>query len=640
MRALVVPAEISGASRKYEVLGIDGEPIPHLYSAGELGGIGDKIVVRVAYADSTIQDVEVLEQNETPEFGGAALEGLPENASPLVACTMTLRTQTSACSASGYDCQANELRDGRRGGMGVFLNPGAGMLRRGRNSNPYVDKSMLIAHLNSVVNTEHLYVCVSRPRRFGKSMAANMVSAYYDRTVDGAAEFAGLAIACNPSFDRQRNSYDVLKLNMQEFWSSTGRVDKLVARINTLVCRELEMTYPDAMFLDPGFLPQSMSDVYAQTGRQFVIVIDEWDCIMRESAEDHDAQKAYLDFLRAWLKDQPFVALAYMTGILPVKKYGSHSALNMFDEFSMVDPLEMAPYMGFTSDEVATLCQEWGRDLNECKAWYDGYHLPGVGEVYAPRSVVRAMMTGEFSSYWTQTETFEALRKYIDMDLDGLHGKVVELVGGGRVEVNTQTYSNDMTTLNSADDVLTLLIHLGYLAYDKSTREAFVPNREVAGEYANATQDEGWSEVARSIAASEKLLRALLAGDAEAVAAGVEQAHSDAASIIAYNHEEDLACTLRLAFYSAMRRYRLVREAPAGKGYADLLMVPLKSSGDVPGVVVELKWGASAQGAIAQMRERDYAAAFHGTSAEHRTILCGIAYDPKTKRHTCAIEQA
>ena len=553
---------------------------------------------------------------------------------------MTFRAQTSAGGASGYDCWANELRDGKRGDMGVFLNPGAGMLRRGRNSNPYVDKSMLIAHLNSVVNTEHLYVCVSRPRRFGKSMAANMVSAYYDRTVDGAAEFAGLAIARDPSFDRHRNNYDVLKLNMQEFWSSTGCVDKLVARINALVCRELEMTYPDAMFLDPGFLPQSMSDVYAQTGRQFVIVIDEWDCIMRESADDHDAQKAYLDFLRAWLKDQPFVALAYMTGILPVKKYGSHSALNMFDEFSMVDPLEMAPFMGFTSDEVAALCQEWGRDLNECKAWYDGYRLPGVGEVYAPRSVVRAMMSGEFSSYWTQTETFEALRKYIDMDLDGLHGKVVELVGGGRVEVNTQTYSNDMTTLNSADDVLTLLIHLGYLAYDKGTREAFVPNREVAGEYANATQDRGWSEVARSIASSEQLLRALLAGDAEAVAAGVEQAHSDVASVIAYNHEEDLACTLRLAFYSAMRRYRLVREAPAGKGYADLLMVPLKSSGDIPGVVVELKWGASAQDAIAQMREHDYAAAFRGTSAEHRTILCGIAYDPKTKRHTCAIEQA
>ncbi len=524
--------------------------------------------------------------------------------------------------------------------MGVFLNPGPGLLRRGRNSNPYVDKSMLIARLNSVVNTEHLYVCVSRPRRFGKSMAANMISAYYDRTVDGAAEFAGLAIASDPSFDAQRNGYDVLKLNMQEFWSATGDVKKLVARINALVCRELELTYPDATFLDPGFLPQSMSDVYAQTGRQFVVVIDEWDCIMRESADDHEAQKAYLDFLRAWLKDQPFLALAYMTGILPVKKYGSHSALNMFDEFSMVDPLEMAPFMGFTSGEVAALCQEWGRDLGECKAWYDGYRLPGVGEVYAPRSVVRAMQSGEFSSFWTQTETFEALRKYIDMDFDGLHGKVVELMGGGRIEVNTQTYSNDMTTLNSADDVLTLLIHLGYLAYDKATGEVFVPNREVAGEYANATQDKGWGEVARSIAASEKLLRALIAGDADAVAAGVEQAHTDAASIIAYNHEEDLACTLRLAFYSAMRRYRIVREAPAGKGYADLLMVPLKSAGDIPGVVVELKWGASAQEAVAQIRERDYASAFRGTSAEQHAILCGIAYDPKTKRHTCAIEQA
>ena len=495
--------------------------------------------------------------------------------------------------------------------MGVFLNPGPAMLRRGRASSIYVDKSMLIARLNSVINTERLYVCVSRPRRFGKSMAANMVSAYYDRTVDGAAEFAGLAIAGDPSFDRERNGYDVIKLNMQEFWSAAGSVDKLVARINSFICRELEMAYPDAMLLEPGSLPQSMHDIYAQTGRQFVIVIDEWDCIMRESADDHDAQKKYLDFLRVWLKDRPFVALAYMTGILPVKKYGTHSALNMFDEFSMLEPLEMAPFMGFTADEVAGLCRDWGRDLGECKAWYDGYRLPGVGEVYAPRSVVRAMQTGEFSSYWTQTETFEALRN-----------------------------SNDMTTLNSADDVLTLLAHLGYLAFDRATREVFVPNREVAGEYANATADRGWSEVARSIGASEKLLGVLLAGDADAVAAGVERAHADAASIIAYNHEEDLACTLRLAFYSAMRRYRLVREVPAGKGYADLLMVPLKSSGDIPGVVVELKWGASAQDVVAQMRERGYADVFRGTAAERRAILCGIAYDPKTKRHACVIDQA
>ena len=525
--------------------------------------------------------------------------------------------------------------------MGVFLNPGPQMLRRGRASSIYVDKSMLIAQLNSVINTERLYVCVSRPRRFGKSMAANMVSAYYDRSVDAGAEFAGLAVASDPSFDRERNGYDVLKVNMQDFWTKSKHcVDDALGDLQKSLLFDLLLEYRDLRFRDQNSLVDVMSDLYAQTGRQFVVVIDEWDCIMRESSDDTRAQRTYLDFLRGWLKDKPFLALVYMTGILPIKKYGTHSALNMFDEYSMLEPLEMAPFMGFTGNEVTALCKEWGRDLGECRAWYDGYRLPGAGEVYAPRSVVRAMETGEFSSYWTQTETFEALRKYIDMDFDGLHAKVVELVGGGRVQVNTGTYSNDMTTLNSADDVLTLLAHLGYLAFDKATREVFVPNREVAGEYANATADKGWDEVARSIAVSEKLLDAVLAGDEKTVAAGVEQAHEDAASIIAYNCEEDLACTLRLAFYSAMRRYRLVREAPAGKGYADLLMVPLKSSGSIPGVVVELKWGSSAQEALDQIRHRGYANAFLGTSAEKNVVLCGIAYDPKTKCHTCAIEHA
>ena len=523
--------------------------------------------------------------------------------------------------------------------MGVYLNPGAAMLRQGRNSQIYVDKSAMIARLNRLVNTERKYACVSRPRRFGKTMAANMVSAYYDRTVDGTAEFAGLAIAADPTFDKQRNRYDSVRINMQEFLSETHDVEALVARLQSFVCLELKMIYPDITLFDPQSLPQTMSDIFAQTGNQFVIVIDEWDCVMRETMSDHAGQRRYLDFLRAWLKDKPYVALAYMTGILPVKKYGSHSALNMFDEYSMLEPSWMAPYMGFTSSEVEGLCQEWGRDFNECKAWYDGYRLEGAGEVYNPRSVVRSVEDGRFTSYWTQTETFEALRRYIDMDLDGLHGKVVELVGGGRVEIDMRTYDNDMTTFNRADDVLTLLVHLGYLAYDEPRREVFVPNREVAGEYASATAGDGWGEVARSIAASESLLDSLLAQDTEAVAQGVERAHADVASIIAYNHEEDLACTLRLAFYSAMRRWKLVREAPAGKGYADLLMVPLASSGAIPGVVVELKWEHSPAEALAQMRERNYAAAFRGTAAQDSVLLCAITYDPKAKRHSCAIEQ-
>ncbi len=215
----------------------------------------------------------------------------------------------------------------------------------------------------------------------------------------------------------------------------------------------------------------------------------------------------------------------------------------------------------------------------------------------------------------------------------------MELVAGRRVEIDARTYVNDMTTLERANDVLTLLVHLGYLAYDEPTRKVSVPNREVAGEYASAISSGNWGEVARSIAASEALLDALLAGDAAAVAQGVEKTHDDVASVIAYNHEEDLACTLRLAFYSAMRRWRMVREAPAGKGYTDLLMVPLASSGNIPGIVVELKWDSSPAQAIAQIRERDYAEAFRGTSAETNVILCGIAYDRGTKRHSCTIER-
>lgn len=524
--------------------------------------------------------------------------------------------------------------------MGTYLNPGAEMLRQGRRSRIYVDKSELITYLNEVVNTTQKYVCVSRPRRFGKTMAADMVCAYYDRTVDGAAEFAGLQIASDPSFDAGRNRFDVLHINMQQFLSAEHSVEGLIQLLEHLVARELLRAYPDVDYFNPSNLPLALDDIYAETGRQFVIVIDEWDCVMREHQTDDRGQRMYLDYLRNWLKDRPYVALCYMTGILPIKKYGSHSALNMFTEFSMVNPDEMAPYMGFTETEVETLCAKWGRDLDECRAWYDGYRLEGVEDgVYAPRSVVRAMETGRFGSYWTRTETFEALKKYIDMDFDGLHSKVVELVGGASVPVNTETYANDMSTFHYADDVLTLLIHLGYLGYDSEDGKAFVPNREVLGEWANATADDGWAEVARSIRDSEGLLAALLAGHANEVAHGVEQAHEDAASIIAYNDENALACTLRLAFFSAIRRYRLVREAPAGKGYADLVMVPLRSSGTIPGVIVELKWGATPEAALAQIRERNYANIFRGTSAEGNIVLCGIAYDPKSKMHRCVIER-
>ena len=529
--------------------------------------------------------------------------------------------------------------------MGTYLNPGAKAFQQGRNSQIYVDKSELLSYLNLVLDTERRFVCVSRPRRFGKTMAANMVCAYYDRTVDGAAEFAGLKIADDAGFDEHRGRYDVLHINMQEFLSATHDVGKLIDMLSRLVVREIQREHSDLDILTDMGLPAAMADSYAQTGTQFVIVIDEWDCPMREMKADHDAQERYLDFLRAWLKDKPYVALCYMTGILPIKKYGTHSALNMFSEFSMTSPRQMAPFVGFTEDEVQTLCREWNRDFDECRAWYDGYRLEGTDglrvEAYSPKSVVEAMISGIFESYWSETETYEALKRYIDMDMDGLRSRVVELMGGGRVAIETRSYANDMTTFATADDVLTLLVHLGYLGYDSEAGEAFVPNREVFGEFAVSTRSGGWDEVARSIRESESLLTALVAGDVEAVAAGVERAHEDAASVIAYNGEASLAATLRLAFYSAIRRWRLVREMPAGKGYADLVLIPLASApAGTPGVIIELKYDATADEALAQVRERGYGRALEGLAAEGNVVLCGIAYDPKTKRHACLIERA
>ena len=530
--------------------------------------------------------------------------------------------------------------------MGTYLNPGAKALQQGRNSQIYVDKSELITYLNVVLDTERRFVCVSRPRRFGKTMAANMVCAYYDCTVDGAAEFVGLKIADDAGFDAHRNRYDVLHINMQEFLSATHDVDKLIDMLSLLLIREIEREHSNFDILTDLGLPAAMADSYAQTDTQFVIVIDEWDCPMRKMEADHAAQERYLDFLRAWLKDKPYVALCYMTGILPIKKCGTHAAaLNMFSEFSMTSPRQMAPFVGFTEDEVRSLCRAWNRDFDECRAWYDGYRLEGVDglrvEAYSPKSVVEAMISGIFESYWSETETYEALKRYIDMDMDGLRTRVIELMGGEHVAIETRSYVNDMTTFATADDVLTLLVHLGYLGYDSATGEAFVPNREVFGEFAVSTRGGGWVEVARSIQASEALLDALVAGDAEAVAAGVERAHEDASSVIAYNNEASLAATLRLAFYSAIRRWRLVREMPAGKGYADLVLIPLASSpAGTPGVIIELKYDATPADALAQIRERGYGRALEGLAAAGQVVLCGIAYDPATKRHSCLIERA
>lgn len=525
--------------------------------------------------------------------------------------------------------------------MGIYLNPGTIEFQESINSEIYVDKTMLIERTNAALRTKQKYMCISRPRRFGKSMAADMLAAYYGKDYDSAALFDGLEISHCETFSTHLNKYNVFKINMQEFLSMTQNVDEMLKVLQKRLLKELKYNYPE--YVDCDNLVFAMQDIFSYTGQSFIVLIDEWDCLFREYKQDEEAQRKYLDFLRVWLKDKAYIALAYMTGILPVKKYGTHSALNMFMEYSMTDPGNMAEYFGFTEKEVENLCIEYGMSIEETKAWYNGYGLYSHNKqedilysIYNPKSVVEAMLRHRFGNYWNQTETYEALKIYIQMNMDGLKDAIIEMLAGNSVRINIGTFHNDMTTFATRDDILTLLVHLGYLTYDVEKESVRIPNKEVAQEYINAISTMDWKEVISSINNSRKLLEALWNLDSDKVAAGVDKAHEEI-SILQYNDENSLSCTISLAFYFAREYYTMIRELPTGKGFADICLIPRKLHMDKPAVIIELKWDKSASGAIAQIKEKKYIDAL--SEYQGNLLLAGINYDKKIKKHTCLIEK-
>lgn len=530
--------------------------------------------------------------------------------------------------------------------MGIYLNPRNDGFKESIRSEIYVDKTGLIACTNKYLDTEQKYICVSRPRRFGKSMALKMLAAYYSLECDSRELFAGLQIADDPSFAEYLNRYDVIFLNMQHFLIR-AKGQSVTDYLEKTVIHDIRDIYGEFFSEQETILAAALEEIYAHTGKKFIFLFDEWDCIMRERQESEELQKQYLDFLRNLLKDQPYVALAYMTGILPVKKYGQHSALNMFWEYSMTDQGVFEKYTGFTETEVKELCQRYGLDFAEAGNWYDGYQFMEYKHIYNPKSVVEAMHRRNFSNYWTSTETYEALKVYMDMDYDGLRSAIVTMLGGERVKVNTQSFQNDMRTFRTKDDVLTLLIHLGYLGYDAITKETFIPNKEIIGEFENAMSVGGWSEIMRVLKASEKLLEDTLRCDGESVAQGLDRAHTEVASILTYDDEnsrflpdafsgKDLVAAIGLAYYSARNNYKMIRELPTGRGFADVAFLPLPFS-NKPALVVELKYDKSADTALRQIMDRRYTQALEGYSGE--VLLVGVNYDKDSKNHSCVIEK-
>jgi hypothetical protein len=522
--------------------------------------------------------------------------------------------------------------------MGNYVNRGNGSFKRALGSKIYVDKTGLLEYLNSVIDTEQCWICSSRPRRFGKSIAANMITAYYDRTCDSKGLFEKYKIAKTDSFEEYLNKFDVIQLDMAYICTQIKDSKKIVEYINKSVIDELKETYPDVLKDDDTILPFALADINKRTGAKFVIVIDEWDAIFRDDKYNDSVQRDYIDLLRGLFKGEQsksFTKLAYITGILPIKKYNSESALNNFDEFTMIEPDMLSEYIGFTEDEVKTLCAEYDMDFDEMKYWYDGYILDGI-HVYNPKSVTDAIRRRNITNYWSSTVAYESLKSYICMNFDGLKDSIVKAISGTNSPVNIRKFQNDMTSFKSKDDVLTVLIHLGYLAYDRKNKEVYVPNEEVRQAFADTISDTDWTPVIQAIDKSDRLLKLTWAKEADEVARHICEIHMDNTSILQYNDENSLSCVITLAYYNAINDYTIIRELPSGLGFADIVYLPRKQSGK-PAMVIELKYNKTAKAAIDQIKEKKYPDSLKGYRGS--ILLVGINYDKDTKVHSCIIEE-
>ena len=519
--------------------------------------------------------------------------------------------------------------------MGTYLNPSNIELFNDINhSKIYIDKTEIISFINDILLGQQRYICISRPRRFGKSMTVNMLKAYYSKGCDSAPLFDKLKISGDPEYKKHLNKYNVISLNMTDYIDDTNSIEEILGFIEEDVSEELMNEYGDLNYPKRINFIKRLNTVFTETNIPFVFIIDEWDCIFREYPDDTEGQAKYLDFLRNLLKDRSYIALAYMTGILPIKKYGIHSALNMFYEYTMTNAEPVERFFGFTEEEVTGICDRFGMDIDETKRWYDGYCLNGLS-IFNPRSVVEAMTRKRFDSYWTKTETYESLKKYIQMDIFGLKEMVTKLIAGEHIPVNPDKFQNDMTTFNSADDVLTLLIHLGYLTFDFDTKTVWIPNSEVQQEFINSIEDGGWEHIMSSINKSDKLLKYALEGDSEMIAEMIRESHRENASVLKYNDENSLSCVISFAYYTAKKKYVMYREMQGGEGYADMVFVPRKNCTS-PAFIVELKYDLSAETAIDQIKQKKYFECLKDYSGE--ILLVGVNYDKKTKEHSCVIE--
>lgn len=520
--------------------------------------------------------------------------------------------------------------------MGTYINKGNEGFRRALNG-VYVDKTGMIEYINNTLDTERSCSCVTRCRRFGKTMALEMLRAYYDKSCDSRALFSGLEISRRKTFEQHLNKYPVLNLDITDFITKYGCNSNIVKFIQHDLKVDILKYYPDITEQENDDLMDILIRIYQHTHEKFIMLIDEWDAIYREFSDNLSVMDEYVNLLRRLFKgssSKDVFAGVYMTGILPIKKYNTQSALNNFEEYSMVDPADLASYFGFTPCEVETIAKKYNRDIDELRNWYDGYQIGSENSIYNPYSIMKAVLRGNYNSYWQTTSAYDSVVTYIRMNFEGLKGDIINMLAGGRCRVNTTKFQNDLRIITCKDDVLTVLIHLGYLAYDGSKGECYIPNKEVRIEMTNAVEATDWKRLSEVLAASEKLLNDTIDGDETAVAVGVDRAHDENTSILSYNDENSLACVLNIAYYYAKNDYIIHRELASGKGFADIVLIPRRNVSS-PAILLELKCNSSADAAIDQILRKEYPARIAEYTGD--ILLVGINYDKKSKRHTCKI---
>ena len=521
--------------------------------------------------------------------------------------------------------------------MGIYLNPGNENFRRTLAAKIYVDKTMMIEQMNEFIDEGNNYICISRPRRFGKTIAGNMLSAYYSKGCDSSELFAPLKIAKTEGYRERLNKLNVIKIDLNSEYQSAEDKAQIIKILSREICSELREEFPSVSFREEDSLARSILRVYAATKESFVIIIDEYDVLIRENV-DKRLFDEYLGFLNGLFKSDTLrqaISLAYITGILPVVRDKVQSKLNNFEEYTIVSAKELREYVGFTDGEVKELCRRYNMDYNECKNWYDGYNLRGM-EIYNPESVVKAMRNGYYEGYWSRTSTYRVIADYLERNFEGIRDDVIKMIAGEEISVNITSFLNTMDSFITKDDVFTYLIHVGYLVYNAEEKTCHIPNREVLQEWFNAIEiNKDYRVTDKIIKASKELLKETMAGNEEAVAEALDESHIHVTSNRSYNNEDALCSAIYLSYIYALNYYTCIKEMTAGKGFADVIYIPIFKGS--PALIVELKHNKSPESALEQIKEKKYFDAFDSYSGD--IIFVGIDYDEKDKTHSCRIER-